>query len=111
MKNHQEILLYYLIKRMTIFLVIATLFSFGFSMIGNLQSFLDSTQVFLLNLARFLGLASTLSALSGCALNLILFFHDRRLRRFASMIRYGLAAGVGILVTVFSAFISAWTRT
>jgi hypothetical protein len=113
MESHpqRKFLLFYLVKRITIFLFSLTLLTCLFYVIGNIQGFLDSTQRMLLDLTRFFGLAALVSAFYGFAINAVLVFRERNARYLLSGLQYLLVALVDAGIAVFVAFISSWLHS
>jgi putative flippase GtrA len=105
---HKQVLLYYLIKRITIFLFAVTALCGGFYVIGNIQGFLDDTQRMLLDLTKILGVSAAIGAGYGFAINLILTFKDKDLHRLGSCFLYLVVTAISVSIAVIVAFISSW---
>ena len=101
---------HYLIKRATVFLFISAMITLSFYIIGNIQNFLDSTQLFLLGLARLFGTLSIIASVVGIAGSVERMIHERSVRRLPSAFKYLLVAAGAVLISAFAAFITSWTR-
>jgi hypothetical protein len=78
------------------------LFLYG---IGTIQGFTDSTQLFLLHLGLFLSILLALSAFYGAVLDLLLFFHRKKIRFICGAWVYALFGLFGGLAAASAGFI------
>jgi hypothetical protein len=97
--------LYWLVARVVVFFFIFSLLLFLLYLLGNFQEFLDSTQIFLIQLLK----VSLLTEVFFGLLYLLLVFLLRRQRRFLGKLILCSLSIVGsfVLLMAFS-FLSAW---
>ncbi|MBN2553182.1 MAG: hypothetical protein JXB06_10455 [Spirochaetales bacterium] len=97
--------LYWLVARVVVFFFIFALLLFLLYLLGNFQEFLDSTQIFLIQLLKVSLLAEVFFGL----LYLLLVFLMRRQRRLLGKLILCFLSIVGsfLLLLAFS-FLSAW---
>ena len=97
--------LYWLVARVVVFFFIFALLLFLLYLLGNFQEFLDSTQIFLIQLLKVSLLAEVFFGL----LYLLLVFMMRRQRRLLGKLILCFLSIVGcfVLLLAFS-FLSAW---
>ena len=95
-KFSKEKLLSLLVSRLAIFFFLMCLLTLFLYAAGTIQDFIDSTQLFLLNLYFILGIFLTIASVSGLALDLGRFSKTKKNR-------YILRAGGYMLLVIFGA--------
>ena len=90
----KEKLLYLLVNRLAVFFFLMCLLTLFLYTAGTVQDFIDSTQLFLLNLYFVLGIFLTIASVSGLLLDLNRFFRTKKTR-------YLLRAGGYVFLVIF----------
>jgi len=98
----KERLLYILVNRLAIFFFLMCVLTLFLYVAGTIQSFIDSTQLFLLNLYFILGIFLTIAAASGLVLDLNRFSSTKKTRYLLRAGGYVFLLLFGVL-TVFAA--------
>jgi len=97
--------LYWLVARTVVFFFIFSLLLFLLYLLGNFQEFLDSTQIFLVQLLKVSLLAEVFVGL----LYLLMVFMLRRQRRFlGKVILCSLSVVVSFVLLLAFSFLTAW---
>jgi hypothetical protein len=97
--------LYWLVARTVVFFFIFSLLLFLLYLLGNFQEFLDSTQIFLIQLLKISLLAEVFVGL----LYLLMVFLLRRQRRFlGKVILCSLSVTACFMLLLAFSFLSAW---
>lgn len=97
--------LYWLVSRTVVFFFIFSLLLFLLYLLGNFQEFLDSTQIFLIQLLKVSLLAEVFVGL----LYLLMVFLLRRQRRFlGKVILCSLAVVASFVLLLAFSFLTAW---
>jgi hypothetical protein len=97
--------LYWLVSRTVVFFFIFSLLLFLLYLLGNFQEFLDSTQIFLIQLLKVSLLAEVFVGL----LYLVMVFLLRRQRRFiGKVILCSLSVVTSFMLLLAFSFLTAW---
>ena len=97
--------LYWLVARAVVFLFVLSLLLFGLYLLGNFQEFLDTTQVFLLEVLRLSLLAEVFL---GVLYMFLVFFLRRQRRFFAKLVLCFLSVVFCWILLLGISFLSAW---
>jgi hypothetical protein len=99
--------LYWLVARTVVFFFIFSLLLFLLYLLGNFQEFLDSTQIFLIQLLKISLLAEVFAGL----LYLVMVFMLRRQRRFlGKVILCSLSVLASFVLLLAFSFLTAWLQ-
>ena len=99
--------LYWLVARTVVFFFIFSLLLFLLYLLGNFQEFLDSTQIFLIQLLKISLLAEVFAGL----LYLVMVFMLRRQRRFlGKVILCSLSVLASFMLLLAFSFLTAWLQ-
>jgi hypothetical protein len=97
--------LYWLVARSVVFFFIFSLLLFLLYLLGNFQEFLDSTQIFLIQLLKVSLLAEVFTGL----LYILMVFLLRRQRRFlGKVILCSLSVAASFVLLLAFSFLTAW---
>ena len=105
--NSKEKLLYILVNRTAIFLFLLCLLALFLYAAGTRQGFVDSTQIFLLNLSFILGIFLAIASIPGLILDLGRLLKTRKSRYLFRAAGYVLLAVFGAAVTLAVSVITA----
>ena len=93
-RQSKEKFLYLLVNRLAIFFFLMCILTLFLYAAGTIQDFIDSTQLFLLNLYFILGIFMTIASVSGMLLDLNRFSRTKKTR-------YLIRAGGYVFLVVF----------